>query len=290
MTSRAIFQRMRSYAVYRITSTVHFLFFLFFTIVVWDFFIPAVLIVLIAILNDAAVLVISVDNALISEKPDKWRMGQMLTLSTVLGILLVGASFAHFLIGIYVIGTDIEVMKTVMYLQVGVCFLNGRCALVFAWPINVYQISSCPHFVIFSTRLSQPWYKQMPSPIFFSAVFFTQVFAMFISVYGVLSAPCGWAWGASVMGISLVYFMLLDVVKCWIYRIWSFELTAQVCRTRERRAKLAKKQARQAELARFAGQVRQLRRAVHAVRFAMRLRHYKRLPEPKFQMPSKAQH
>ena len=57
---------------------------------------------MIAMLNDAAVLVISVDNALISQKPDKWRMGQMLTLSTILGILLVGASFAHFLIGWYV--------------------------------------------------------------------------------------------------------------------------------------------------------------------------------------------
>lgn len=75
------------------------------------------------------------------------------------------------------------------------------------------QISSCPHFVIFSTRLVEPWYaiwiwvwfvfgnfvcysylcvrryKQFPHPIFFLAVFATQVFAMFISVYGVFSAP-----------------------------------------------------------------------------------------------------
>ena len=68
-TSRAIFQRMRSYSLYRITSTIHFLLFLFIAIIAFDFTIPAVLIVLITVMNDAATLVISVDNAQISKRP-----------------------------------------------------------------------------------------------------------------------------------------------------------------------------------------------------------------------------
>lgn len=63
LTSRAIFQRMRSYALYRITSTVHFLIFFFVVILAYDWTLPAKLLVLICILNDLASLVIAVDNA-----------------------------------------------------------------------------------------------------------------------------------------------------------------------------------------------------------------------------------
>ncbi|KAH6583400.1 hypothetical protein BASA61_008017 [Batrachochytrium salamandrivorans] len=75
VASRAIFQRMRSYSIYRITSTIHFLLFFFITLLVFDFSLPDRLIILIAVLNDAATLVISVDSAKISQKPDKWRLG-----------------------------------------------------------------------------------------------------------------------------------------------------------------------------------------------------------------------
>jgi H+-transporting ATPase len=63
LTSRAIFQRMRSYALYRITSTIHFLIFFFVVVMVFDWSLPAHLLILICILNDLATLVISVDNA-----------------------------------------------------------------------------------------------------------------------------------------------------------------------------------------------------------------------------------
>ena len=66
ITSRAIFQRMRSYALYRITSTIQFLLFFFFIILILNWRLPAILLILIAILNDAATIVISVDNAKVS--------------------------------------------------------------------------------------------------------------------------------------------------------------------------------------------------------------------------------
>ncbi|KAJ3329945.1 hypothetical protein HDU91_003724, partial [Kappamyces sp. JEL0680] len=72
--SRAIFQRMRSYALYRIASTIHFLLFFFISILAYGFALPDILIIMIAVLNDAATLVIAVDNARISKRPDKWRL------------------------------------------------------------------------------------------------------------------------------------------------------------------------------------------------------------------------
>jgi hypothetical protein len=44
-----------------------------------------------------------------------------------------------------------------------------------------------------------------------------------------------------VLGISLVYFMFLDVVKVWIFRVWSFELTAKLWPTAARKCNLEKR-------------------------------------------------
>jgi H+-transporting ATPase len=56
-------------------------------------------------------------------------------------------------------------------------------------------------------------------------------------------AGCGWAWGMGVLGISLVYFMLLDVVKVWIFRAWSFELTSKLWPSPARKNALEVRQA-----------------------------------------------
>ncbi|CAO3589036.1 unnamed protein product [Absidia cylindrospora] len=225
ITSRAIFQRLRSYALYRITSTIHFLMFMFIITLVEDWNMPAVLLIMICVLNDAATLVISVDNVEISERPDKWRIGQLLTLSTVLAVLLAALSFGHFYVARDVFGVTDNELHSIMYLH----------------------ISSAPHFVIFSTRVPGFWYQNMPNWIFAVCIIGTQVVALLFSVYGVFGdaegvAPCGWAWGTAVLGVSLVYFMILDVVKVYIFRYWSFEMTAKAVPVKSRRDKLALRQ------------------------------------------------
>jgi H+-transporting ATPase len=42
----------------------------------------------------------------------------------------------------------------------------------------------------------------------------------------------------AVLGISLVYFMIMDIVKVWMFKRWSFALTAKLAPTPKRRAKL----------------------------------------------------
>ncbi|KAF7722581.1 hypothetical protein EC973_002934 [Apophysomyces ossiformis] len=220
-TSRAIFQRLRSYALYRITSTIHFLLFMFIVTMVHDWEMPAVLLIMICVLNDAATLVISVDNTEISDRPDKWRIGQLLTLSTILAALLAALSFAHFYVARDVFGVSDNELHSIIYLH----------------------LSSAPHFVIFSTRVPGFWWENMPHWIFAVCIIGTQIIALFFSVYGVFGedkqvAPCGYGWGFAVLGISLVYFMILDVVKVYIFRYWSFELTAKLAPTPQRRQKL----------------------------------------------------
>ncbi|GAA5811692.1 hypothetical protein MFLAVUS_005133 [Mucor flavus] len=220
-TSRAIFQRLRSYALYRITSTIHFLVFMFIVTMVYNWNMPAILLIMICVLNDAATLVIAVDNTEISERPDKWRIGQLLTMSFVLAMMLTALSFAHFYIARDVFKVHAYELHTIMYLH----------------------ISSAPHFVIFSTRVPGYWYKNVPHWIFTVCILGTQVLALFLAVYGVFGEKeeirgIGYAWGFAILGVSLVYFMIMDVVKVWMFKRWNFELTAKLSPTPARKSKL----------------------------------------------------
>ncbi|KAG0322050.1 hypothetical protein BGZ97_009102 [Linnemannia gamsii] len=240
VTSRAIFQRMRSYALYRITSTVHFLMFFFVVVMAYDWSLPPHLLILICILNDLATLVIAVDNAQISQHPDKWRIGQLITMSIVLGAGLCLLSFAHFYIFWKVYGyepknsphgkgvteemkvpADQRKLESIMYLHV----------------------SSAPHFVIFSTRLTGYFWENLPSPIFAIVIIGTQIIALLMVIFGFLTpaVPAGQA--IVVLLISLLYFIILDVVKVQIFKRWSFKLTATLVPSTARRTKLAERNA-----------------------------------------------
>ncbi|KAF9113134.1 hypothetical protein BGX27_002127 [Mortierella sp. AM989] len=249
MTSRAIFQRMRSYALYRITSTVHFLMFFFIVVMVYDWVLPARLLILITILNDLATLVIAVDNAQLSPHPDKWRIGQLITLSLILGVCLTALSFAHFYIFWKSFGynpvhleapEDQRKLESVMYLH----------------------ISSAPHFVIFSTRLSGYFWENFPSPLFAAVIIGTQIVALLMVVLGGLTPKIPFSQAIVVLIISFVYFILLDVVKVQLFKIWSFELTAAVVRTPTRRRKLAQKKARKIQQTRVWGNINSVREIV----------------------------
>ncbi|KAJ3342797.1 hypothetical protein HDU93_000927 [Gonapodya sp. JEL0774] len=265
--SRAIFQRMRSYAVYRIASTIHFLLFFFVTLLAFDFSLPPRLIILIAVMNDAATLVIAIDNTKISQKPDKWRsahylgvltfralsnhlmipVGQLLTLSFVLALGLVVISFAHYFIARDVFNVDEDHLHTIMYLQ----------------------ISSCPHFVIFSTRLPSWFWENRPSWLFIFAVGGTQVFAYFMSVFGIhgLNEGVGWAWSSVVISMSLLSIFPLDFIKTMLIRHWSFEITAKLVPTPARLAKLEARREKSARLARVRNTISKFRRGVYQMIF-----------------------
>ncbi|CAG8521989.1 8116_t:CDS:2 [Acaulospora morrowiae] len=252
-TSRAIFQRMRSYALYRITSTVHFLIFFFCITLIENWQMDAILLILITLLNDAATLVIAVDNAKISHRPDKWRLGQLITLSLVLGCLLTAASFAHF----YIAKDVFNIPKT-----------DGRLGT-----IMYLHISSCPHFVIFSTRLSGYFWENLPSPTFFVAVMGTQVFTMFICIYGVLSPAVGWGWGVGVIGVSLGYFFVLDFVKVNLFKYWSFEMTAKVWPSPSRKRKLRNRKADAHQRKRVLANFAKVRKVVLMSKVILAFRH-----------------
>jgi H+-transporting ATPase len=84
--SRRIFQRMNSYAIYRIAETLRVLLFVTAAILIFNFFpLTAVMIVMLALLNDGAILSIAYDNVHYKDQPEAWNMRLVLGVSTVLG-------------------------------------------------------------------------------------------------------------------------------------------------------------------------------------------------------------
>jgi H+-transporting ATPase len=111
--SRKIFQRMNSYAIYRIAETIRVLLFMTLSILVFNFYpVTAVMIVLLALLNDGAILSIAYDRVTYSEKPEAWNMRIVLGIATLLGIMGVLASFGLFYLGERVFHLSRESIQT----------------------------------------------------------------------------------------------------------------------------------------------------------------------------------
>jgi H+-transporting ATPase len=196
--SRKIFQRMTSYAIYRIAETIRVLLFMTLSILVFNFYpVTAVMIVLLALLNDGAILSIAYDRVRYSNKPEVWNMRTVLGIATVLGVTGVIASFGLFYLGERVFHLDRDFIRTLMYLK----------------------LSVAGHLTIFLTRTRGPFWSMRPARILFLAVTGTQVIATLIAVYGLLMPPIGWGWALAVWGYALAWFLFNDQVKLATYRI-----------------------------------------------------------------------
>jgi H+-transporting ATPase len=197
--SRRIFQRMNSYAIYRIAETLRVLFFMTLAILIFNFYpLTAVMIVMLALLNDGAILSIAYDNVRYKDKPEAWNMRMVLGVSTVLGVIGVVSAFGLFYLGERVFHLDRARIQTLMYLK----------------------LSVAGHLTIFLTRTRGPFWSIRPAKILWIAVLGTQTVATLIAVYGLFMTPLGWGWAAFVWGYALLWFLLNDRVKLLAYRIF----------------------------------------------------------------------
>ena len=196
--SRKIFQRMNSYATYRIAETIRVLLFMTLSILVFNFYpVTAVMIVLLALLNDGAILSIAYDRVQYSDQPETWNMRRVLGIATVLGLAGVVSSFGLFYLGERVFHLNRQVIQTLMYLK----------------------LSVAGHLTIFVTRTRGPFWSTRPAPALLNAVIGTQLIATCFAVFGWLMPPIGWGWALAVWGYALTWFLVNDRVKLAAYRI-----------------------------------------------------------------------
>ena len=198
--SRRIFQRMNSYAIYRIAETLRVLFFMTLAILVFNFYpLTAVMIVMLALLNDGAILSIAYDNVQYKDRPESWDMRMVLVVATVLGVVGVVSAFGLFYLGERVFHLDRAHIQTLMYLK----------------------LSVAGHLTIFLTRTRGPFWSIPPAKILWIAVLGTQILATLIAVYGFFMTPLGWGWAMFVWGYALAWFLVNDRVKLLAYWLLS---------------------------------------------------------------------
>jgi H+-transporting ATPase len=197
--SRKIFQRMNSYAIYRIAETLRVLLFMTLAILVFNFYpLTAVMIVMLALLNDGAILSIAYDNVHYNNQPESWNMRMVLGIATVMGVIGPIAAFGLFFLGDRVFHLDHKHLQPMMYLM----------------------LSVAGHLTIFLTRTRGPFWSIRPARILWMAVLGTQIIATFIAVYGFLMTPLGWGWAGFVWGYAILWALVSDRVKLLAYRIF----------------------------------------------------------------------
>jgi H+-transporting ATPase len=196
--SRQIFQRMNNYSIYRIAETFRVLFFVTTTILVFEFYpVTALMIVLLAILNDLPIITIAYDNVRYSNNPEKWNMRVIIGIASMLGILGVIESFGLFYVGFKVLNLSPEVLQSFMYLK----------------------LSVAGHLTVFMARTRGHFWSVRPAKQLLLAVILTQLTATLITVYGVLLPAMGWELAALVWGEAIGVFLIIDFLKVHFYKL-----------------------------------------------------------------------
>ncbi|MFW9998078.1 MAG: plasma-membrane proton-efflux P-type ATPase [Candidatus Odinarchaeota archaeon] len=196
--SRKIFQRMNSYAIYRITETIRILFFITLSIIIFGFYpVSAVMIVLLALLNDAPIIAIAYDNVIYSNKPEKWNLKIVLGMATFLGAVGVVFSFMLFFIGENVLLLNRDVIQSLIFLK----------------------LSVAGHLTLFAVRTRGPFWSIKPSKVLLGASITTQLIATIVTVFGLFVTPIGLGLAVFVWVYALAAFIITDFLKRFMYKV-----------------------------------------------------------------------
>ena len=197
--ARRIFERMNSYAIYRIAETIRVLLFMTASILIFNFYpVTAIMIVLLALLNDIPIMMIADDNAPVALRPVRWDMTRVLVVASVLGIMGVFVSFGMFWIARDYLRLAPEVVQSVVFLKLLVA----------------------GHMTIYLTRNKGAiWERPWPSWKLIVACECTQIIGTLGVVYGWFVTPIGWGLALMVWGYALVFFLIGSALKTATYRL-----------------------------------------------------------------------
>ncbi len=196
--ARVTFERMQSYAVFRIAETIRIILFMTLSIVVFDFYpITALMIILLALLNDIPILAIAYDRTRVERHPVRWNMFELTSLAVVLGTMGVIASFVLFYL-LQEWNFSHDEIRTFLFLK-----------LIVAGHSTLYVTRARGWF----------WQKPWPAPILFWSTFATEIIGTIFAAEGWLMAPIGWEYALLIWAYALAWFLVNDCVKVMAVRL-----------------------------------------------------------------------
>jgi H+-transporting ATPase len=195
--SRLIFTRMNAYLIYRVMSTVNVLFFTALSILFFnDYPVTSIMILLLALLNDAPLISIAYDYGPISATPVRSQVGPLVALSSMMGAIAVSESFLlnYLLRDVYAFETTLR--QTCIFFNMAV----GQVLSVYA-----------------TRTIGGPFWSYKASPILITATWGSMLVSSLICIFGLfgLVTPMGWGLWASLSFYTLVWFLAIDIVKQW---------------------------------------------------------------------------
>ncbi|MDD2783165.1 MAG: HAD-IC family P-type ATPase, partial [Sulfuricurvum sp.] len=209
MIARITFERMKSYTIFRIAETVRIVIFMTLAIVFFKFYpLTALMIIVLALLNDIPILAIAYDRTKVREAPVKWDMREILILSSWLGIAGVISSFFLFWLAMSVWKLPLDFIQSLFFVKLIVA----------------------GHGTIYNTRIDDWfWKRPWPSWALIHASFWSAVAGTVIAVYGFgLMHPIGWGWAAFAWGYAAVWFIFNDTIKMAVLRYYRNHMGIEV--------------------------------------------------------------
>lgn len=197
--ARKIFERMNSYAIYRIVETIRIMFFVVLAMIVYNFYpITAIMIILLAFFNDVPIMTIASDNTLVDPEPVRWDMHRVLTVATVLGLIGVIETFGMLIIAKQWLGLDLPQIQTYIFLKLAV-----------AGHLTLFVVRT-PHMF-----LARPF----PSATLLWSAVLTKLLATLFVVYPFgLIAAIHWSDVGLIWGYCIIWVFIEDLVKLTVYR------------------------------------------------------------------------
>jgi H+-transporting ATPase len=195
--ARRIFERMMSYTIYRIIMTLDIMIFVVLAILTFNFFpLTAIMIIMLALLDDIPIMTIAYDNTLLDVRPVRWELGRTIIVASALGFLAILETFGLLLIDMLLLHLDQPHIQTTIFLQ----------------------LVAGGHLMLFLTRTkSFFWQPPLPSwPLFF-AILGTQILAVLLSGFGLLIPAIPWWLIGVVWAYNIIWMFIQDLIKLAVY-------------------------------------------------------------------------
>jgi len=196
--ARRIFERMNSYAIYRITETIRIMVFVVLAMLAFNFYpITAIMIILLAFFNDVPIMTIAYDNTHLDPEPVRWDMHRVIIVSTVMGLTGVAGSFLMLFTAVELLHLSIVEVQTFIFLKMAVA----------------------GHLTLFISRSKGFFLKKpYPAPVMIWSAVGTKIAATILAAYGFGLIPSiGWLSIGLIWAYSIIWALVTDAAKLMVY-------------------------------------------------------------------------
>jgi H+-transporting ATPase len=207
--ARRIFARITSYTLYRIALTINIMVLVVMSTIVFGFKpLTAVMIVILALLDDAPIMAIAYDNTEVARQPIRWRITRLLVIASAIAVFVAAETFGLLLIGMKVIADP------ALQARFGLSTPDELRTLMFL------QLAVGGHLLLYNTR-TRKWFFQRPWPSvpLLAALLATELLAVLMAVNGWFVTPISWQAVGWLIVYLVAWLVIIDVVKRVIYGV-----------------------------------------------------------------------